>query len=163
MVMRAQMGGMILLACIATVFMITISTTHVTLEKTAMEDYNELNFLSEPYLTALSRLTYDPGCGSVEIYELMAYAAADGKSTFSYCGHDVDLNDVIDPIHEKFQSEFAASNYYLFIENSTGSAFFKSPRSASNLVNITVLTQMPLPLPNEKVSRAVLVRAGGGG
>lgn len=157
-----QIGGVILITCITIAVLSTISTMSIKLAKQAMENYEELNFLAEPYLSSLSKLTYPTNCGETEIYELMAYAAAQGSADFDYCGSTINLNTVIDPIHTKFQNEFGAQNYFLIIEDSKGAVFFISPRSTGSLGNVTVLTQMPLPLPDENVTRAVLAKVGGG-
>ncbi len=159
--MGGQIGGIILIACITIAVLTTISTMSIQLAKEAMENYETLNFIAEPYMSSLSKLTYPTSCGNTEIYELMAYSAAQGSADFTYCGDSINLHTVIDPIHTNFQNEFGAQNFYLFIENSEGRAFFSSPQMTLNISNITVLTQMPLPLPDENVTRVVLAKVRG--
>jgi hypothetical protein len=159
--MKAILGSIVLATCVTIAIVTTIQNSSVELAKSAMENYEELNFLSEPYMASLSKITYGTSCGETEIYELMAYAAAEGSSTFEFCGGSINLNEIIDPLHYKFQSAFGAGNYYIFIEDASGNAFFSSPMLAGQvqLENVVILTQMPLPLPGEKVSRAILAKA----
>lgn len=154
--MRGQLGSTIILGCIVGAVMYTISQANILLQKQAQENYQQLNFLVEPYLASLSKLTYPTGCGDTEIYELMAYASEMGSADITYCGTSINLNSVIDPYQEEFQAEFGAQRYYLFIEDGNGTAFFISPRTASGIANLTILNQMPLPLPGKNVSRAMI-------
>lgn len=158
--MRSLAGTAILVACIMWATIHVMTNTQIELAKIAMEDYEESNFLAEPYMAALAKMKYEVNGEKYEIYELMANAASAGSSKFNFGGERIDLNEIIDPIHKEFQNAFGASNYYLFIEDEEGTTFFISPqlKKGESLGEIEVLTQLPLPLRDKEVSRAMLVK-----
>jgi hypothetical protein len=161
--MKAIMGSILLSACVITTIMITISNSKVELAKEAMENYAELNFLAEPYMSSLSKMTYPTSCGNTEIYELMAYAADQGSPDFEFCGSNYNLNTIIEPYHTQFRNAFGAVNYYLFIEDGNGKTFFSEPQiGPEGVSNLEILSQMPIPLPGRKVSRVILAKEGSG-
>ena len=161
--MRAFFGTALLTVCIMGAVFMAITNMNVELAKIGMENYEELNFLAEPYLASLAKMTYQHGGEEIEIYELMANAAAQGNPVFDFEGSKIDLNSVIDPIHLQFQAAFGASNYYLLIEDASGKAFFISPElnNTEAVGSMKVIAQMPLPLSNNKVSRAMVAKMGG--
>lgn len=153
--MKSFSGGVILVSCVVITIITVLATVKIHVIKQVLEDYIGVAFVAEPYLSSLSMMKVNtPGCGEVEVYELMARAAAENSA--EACG--VNLNTELAGIHESFMSEFG-TDYYIALESADTVVRVILPGVPTR--NVTVVSQMPIPVPGGNVTRVTLLKLTG--